>query len=343
MTQTTALLARLVGSAAEDTWLQAMARTAQIMAEASDPDNALQAVAAVAGRALDATVTCDLREPEGPHANTPASVSDCDVADEVPGEPPEATHCLALPLVVEGRHRGGIQLVRRRRQSCFTAGEAAFAQALGTQVSAGLSRLEQLRHISDLAFTDALTGLSNRRAMDHALQNAVQRNKHEGIGVAVIFCDLNGLKHVNDIEGHQAGDRLLKEFAAELARCARALTGCCTARLGGDEFCLIACGHRREEVMHVAARICRATRRLGQGDGLSCGVAFLDRTSQPTTPGALLQQADAAQYRAKQHKAYYPVVAGPDEASTVAAHPDTRQQRRRFRGMERQSTTETAC
>jgi cyclic di-GMP phosphodiesterase Gmr len=81
------------------------------------------------------------------------------------------------------------------------------------------------------ATTDALTGLANRGALFEALAGAV------GTGCGLLFCDLDGFKDVNDVHGHAAGDRVLRETAARLR--ALAAPDDVVARLGGDEFVLL--------------------------------------------------------------------------------------------------------
>jgi diguanylate cyclase (GGDEF)-like protein len=202
--------------------------------------------------------------------------------------------------------------------------------ALAHQLSAGLTQLARLERVRRLAFTDALTGLANRRAADIALQDAVERHQSDGTVVSLIVCDLNGLKRVNDTDGHEAGDRLLKEFATRLKSAARTLPGCVAARVGGDEFCVIAGGRRASDVMAVAERICHDTWRLGRGDGVACGVASAPGTRYPgTTAEALFHQADTAQYHAKQARARRPVLATSPSADGDATAASTARTRSR--------------
>lgn len=93
---------------------------------------------------------------------------------------------------------------------------------------------QQLAH---QAYHDALTGLSNRRALDLALPRAVQRARQEGTPLAVGILDLDDFKGVNDTLGHEAGDLVLREFARRLRRAVGPATF--LARPGGDEFVII--------------------------------------------------------------------------------------------------------
>ena len=100
------------------------------------------------------------------------------------------------------------------------------------------------------AFTDTLTGLKNRRAVDHVLARQIER----GGPFAVMQIDLDFFKAVNDTHGHPAGDHVLQQVARILIDETR--RGDCVARVGGDEFVLIFEGLRgREELARIAARL----------------------------------------------------------------------------------------
>ncbi len=90
-----------------------------------------------------------------------------------------------------------------------------------------------------MAECDSLTGVSNRRAFDAALERAARTREP----YALILIDLDDFKRVNDEQGHPAGDNVLREVAAAAAGVAR--KGDCVARIGGDEFALLAPGRGR--------------------------------------------------------------------------------------------------
>lgn len=100
------------------------------------------------------------------------------------------------------------------------------------------------------AFTDTLTGLKNRRAVDHVLSRLIER----GGPYAVMQIDLDYFKAVNDTHGHPAGDHVLQQVARILVEETR--RGDCVARVGGDEFVLILDGVRgRDELARIAGRL----------------------------------------------------------------------------------------
>lgn len=250
--------------------------------------------------------------------------------------------CVVAPLVLHGRAWGELYVARPAGAAVFDATDVDFATVLAAVTAAGIAQTERLEEVRRLAFTDPLTGLANRRAVDVRLEEAVERHQAEGVVVSLVVCDLNGLKHVNDTLGHAVGDRLLERFGSVLSLCGARLPGALAARLGGDEFCLLAVGPAADEVVRVASELCRRAAELELGEGVACGVAS---TGDPIGPvrsaRRLFRLADAAQYRAKGARATEPVVAGragglQDPVVRMADRPPVpvAAERRRIRGRE---------
>lgn len=250
--------------------------------------------------------------------------------------------CVVAPVVLHGRAWGELYVARPASEPSFVAADADFATVLASVVAAGIAQTERLEEARRLAFTDSLTGLANRRAVDVRLEEAIERHRAEEVVVSLVVCDLNGLKRVNDTRGHAVGDRLLERFGSVLSLCGAMLPGTLAARLGGDEFCLLAVGPPADEVVRIAAELCRRAAGLEFGEGVACGVAS---TGDPIGPvrsaRRLFRLADAAQYRAKAVRAAQPVVAGregPDDpvVRLADAPPPAKGERRRFRGRHEQ-------
>ncbi|MGX1314116.1 diguanylate cyclase (GGDEF)-like protein [Streptomyces calvus] len=241
--------------------------------------------------------------------------------------------------MLHGRAWGELYVARPTGAPVFGRGDADFATVLAAVVAAGIAQTERLEEARRLAYTDALTGLANRRAVDARLDEAVERHRTDGAVVSLVVCDLNGLKRVNDTLGHAVGDRLLERFGSVLSLCGAMLPGALAARLGGDEFCLLAVGPPADEVVKTADEVCRRAVELGIGDGVACGVASTEDPIGPVRSARrLFRLADAAQYRAKAERAAHPVVAGreaPDDPVVRLADepaPVSGGERRRFRG-----------
>ncbi|THA69323.1 GGDEF domain-containing protein [Streptomyces sp. A0958] len=243
--------------------------------------------------------------------------------------------CVVAPIVLHGRAWGELYVARPVGAPVFGRADADFATVLAAVVAAGLAQTERLEEVRKLAFTDPLTGLANRRAVDMRLDEAVERHRADDAVVSLVVCDLNGLKWVNDTHGHAVGDRLLERFGSVLSRCGAMLPGALAARLGGDEFCLLAVGPGADEVVAVATELCERAADLEFGNGVACGMASTGDPIGPVVSARrLFRLADAAQYRAKAARSARPVVAGRDgEVIRLAdSPPKSPHDRRRLRG-----------
>ncbi|MGW2227989.1 diguanylate cyclase domain-containing protein [Streptomyces formicae] len=256
--------------------------------------------------------------------------------------------CVVAPIVLHGRAWGELYVARPVGAPVFDRADADFATVLAAVVAAGIAQTERLEEARRLAFTDALTGLANRRAVDLRLDEAVERHRVDGVVVSLVVCDVNGLKRVNDTRGHAVGDRLLERFGSVLSVCGAMLPGALAARLGGDEFCLLSVGPGADEVVRVAEELCVRAGELELGDGVACGVASTgDPIGAVRSGRRLFRLADAAQYRAKAARAVKPVVAGRGGGEGEEGDPVVRLadapcgeggDRRRFRGREPRGT-----
>ncbi|MEV1024387.1 sensor domain-containing diguanylate cyclase [Streptomyces sp. NPDC050264] len=249
--------------------------------------------------------------------------------------------CVVAPIVLHGRAWGELYVARPTGAPVYGPGDADFATVLASVVAAGIAQAERLEEARRLAFTDALTGLANRRAVDMRLDEAVERHATEGAVVSLVVCDLNGLKRVNDTLGHAIGDRLLERFGSVLSLCGAMLPGALSARLGGDEFCLLAVGPSADEVVRVGDELCSRAAEMEIGDGVAVGIASTgDPIGEVRSARRLFRLADAAQYRAKALRAAKPVVAGRDGGlddpvvRLADAPPAVPGERRRIRGRE---------
>ncbi|MGW1495141.1 GGDEF domain-containing protein [Streptomyces sp. NBC_00191] len=242
--------------------------------------------------------------------------------------------CVVAPIVLHGRAWGELYVARAAGRPVFDRDDADFATVIASVVAAGIAQTERLEEVRTLAFTDPLTGLANRRAVDIRLDEALERHRVDGSVVSLVVCDLNGLKQVNDTHGHAVGDRLLERFGSVLSLCGAMLPGALAARLGGDEFCLLSVGPTADEVVHAADELCVRAGELEMGEGVACGVASTgDPIGQVRSARRLFRLADAAQYRAKAARSPKPVVAGRDGTVLRLADspPRSKHERRTFR------------
>jgi len=158
----------------------------------------------------------------------------------------------------------------------------------------------QLRH---LATHDVLTDLPNRVLLDDRLAQAIARAERDNHCFALLVCDLDRFKLINDSLGHRAGDQLLREVARRLAALVQPADT--VARFGGDEFVLLGSSIvNSEDAMRLASSAIEALKvpvRIGNIDlhtSPSIGIAIYP--ADGATADALLAHADAAMYAAKQ-------------------------------------------
>ncbi|MCL6629308.1 MAG: class I tRNA ligase family protein [Armatimonadetes bacterium] len=163
------------------------------------------------------------------------------------------------------------------------------------------SRKELEERLAYQAGHDPLTDLANRTHLRAVLELAWQDRRAEGT-LGVLFVDLDRLKEINDLHGHEAGNEVLKAVAAEIRSAVRATD--LAARYGGDEFVVLLTRTDVPGATRVAealrAGVERVGQRLGYGSGqvtVSIGIAEYDPASPPT--GSLLVEADRALYMAK--------------------------------------------
>ena len=161
-----------------------------------------------------------------------------------------------------------------------------------------------LDHSLELAVTDPLTGLHNRRYMAGQLGALVRRAGMGGEPVSALLIDIDHFKRINDTFGHDVGDEVLREFAVRLATNVRAIDLAC--RLGGEEFVVIMPDSGLEAAGRVAERlrlhVSGAPFRVpGVDEPLSVTVSIgvAATLGETDTPDALIKRADAAVYDAK--------------------------------------------
>jgi len=240
---------------------------------------------------------------------------------------------LSVPLVLEARVWGELFVTRSHGAPAFDEDDIDYGIAVAAQVAAGISQGQHLERVARLAYTDALTGLANRRAIDDRLDRAMDRHRADGTEVSLVVVDVNGLKRINDNQGHEAGDRALVHFSGLLAAAAGVVPGSLAGRTGGDEFCVILEGSSADDAVRVAELLCRQA-GASLDEGIACGVASTgDPVGVVDNPARLFRLADAAQTRAKRSRARHPVVAGrglPTDATVRLADAAERSSRAGF-------------
>ena len=212
---------------------------------------------------------------------------------------------IGIPLKV-GNTIVGVMNLSRSTMGGYSTSELRLLSLLSDQAAVAISNASLHQMISRQAYSDTLTGLPNRRALDERLEEEVASARRNNYSFAVIMMDLDGFKAVNDTYGHTVGDDVLRLVFSEMARGVR--TTDFLARYGGDELTLILSQTEMTSTQVVSEKIMEGMKklkfRLPDGKrlklGISGGIALfpLHARSGPD----LLRAADAALYHAKKFK-----------------------------------------
>lgn len=198
---------------------------------------------------------------------------------------------LGKSLIRDGRAVGVIVLTWRERHRDLDERDRLLLDLLVSEAAIAIDREDLIARLDQMARSDALTGLANRRTLQHELDRAIKHAEAEAEPLSLVMLDLDKFKEHNDHHGHQAGDRLLKTAAGSWAQ----LLGedDTLARYGGDEFVAILPGKRLPEALQLAERLRAAA---GAGVTASVGAAEWDGFQSGSR---LISAADAALYDAK--------------------------------------------
>jgi len=213
----------------------------------------------------------------------------------------ELRSALAVPL--EGVNGlVGVLALYRDEENAFTGDHLRVLQVITSKVALSIENAVKYRQAESSATNDYLTGLPNARALFIQLDRELARCKRETSNVAVMVCDLDGFKQINDRYGHLEGDKTLKLFANLLREVCREYDF--VARMGGDEFVIIAPNMTpdvvREKAILLNALAQQAGRQVCGQDllSLSVGASFYPQDGPDVEQ--LLAEADRKMYAAKQ-------------------------------------------
>ena len=193
--------------------------------------------------------------------------------------------------------------------ACGMLGLAFSLRQSRSSLLASNVRLEQLaainkaleleaRELAGQAHTDPLTGALNRQGLREALMHRLDTPAHYGADMAVIFMDIDNFKQINDRHGHDAGDDVLRRFAAIIRHEVRA--GDKLVRWGGEEFLLVCPDTNREHAALLAEKLRTAMATQDWPHALRVSCSFgATALHQDEDIGSAIARADAALYAAK--------------------------------------------
>lgn len=222
---------------------------------------------------------------------------------EYPQDPRRVTElhsALAVPLEGVSGLVGVLTLYKAERDA-FTSDHLRVLQVITSKVALSIENVLKYREAEDSATIDYLTGLPNARAFFMKLDREITRCKRENSTVAVMLCDLDGFKQVNDLYGHLKGDRTLKLFTKLMQEVCREYDY--VARMGGDEFVIITPNISADAAREKSALLSALAQQAGRqvcGEGLlslSVGAAFYPLDGSEAEQ--LLAKADKEMYSAK--------------------------------------------
>lgn len=215
---------------------------------------------------------------------------------------------------VESASWGDIQVyhaIIRNLMQAFNSHSLTFFlwQVICTGIAIGIGHLLDRevyyrKKAEEKANIDGLTDLYNHRYFQDRLASEIERADRYERSLTIIMFDLDNFKNFNDTWGHQEGDRLLKWFSDLCSRCVRNIDILC--RYGGEEFVVILPESDTTEALAVAERIRSATEKqslavMGKNKGVTVSVGIACYPAHGDTRHALILNADAALYHAKQH------------------------------------------
>ncbi len=228
------------------------------------------------------------------------ATQDCRFSDnDLVVGPPGIRFYAGIPLITKQGFPLGTLCVIDTKPRAIDTYQLDALRVLAQSIVTSLDLRQTMRAVGTLALSDQLTGLPNRTAYLSLMSKSIERQKRDGHPFGIVYIDLDGMKRVNDQEGHAAGDQLLVVAAKAIAKAVRGEDS--VARLGGDEFaCLV-----NVATLSALAKICERIRLSIKDDMLINGFS-----ATASLGGALFAQpakdeshaiavADALMYAAK--------------------------------------------
>jgi diguanylate cyclase (GGDEF)-like protein/putative nucleotidyltransferase with HDIG domain len=217
---------------------------------------------------------------------------------------PPATELLStLSIPLQGREGvAGILSLYVKKSQSFNKDHLRLLLAASSKLGQSVENALEFEKARDSASTDFLTGLPNARSICAHLDGELARSRRSKRSLAVLLCDLNGFKSVNDNFGHLTGNKLLQEIAKNLRSVCRDYD--LVGRLGGDEFILVLPEFDAPSVAEFLPRVQAAVQEAAQAVcnekavSVSVGAALYPQDGE--TPEELLSEADRAMYESKE-------------------------------------------
>jgi diguanylate cyclase (GGDEF)-like protein len=209
---------------------------------------------------------------------------------------------MAVPIVTEQTVLGVVALLHREPDA-FDADAERMLGILGSQAAVAIKNAQLYRATQQLAVTDGLTKVFNRRYFEEQLTAELARAKRHGHTTSLILLDVDHFKKFNDTHGHLLGDQVLQGVARVLQKSTRETD--LVARYGGEEFCVILPETPPTAALEVAERIRRNVKNhpfWGRGQTplqVTISIGLASDPSSSIAPKAFIDQSDTCLYQAK--------------------------------------------
>lgn len=211
---------------------------------------------------------------------------------------PEGRNFLVVPLTAEGGSVGLVVLENATRLgSRIERRIVSTVERFCSHAALALRNASLVDQLRDMAATDGLTSVANRRTFEAALEVELARAARAGTAVSLVMLDIDHFKNLNDTHGHQAGDEVLRTVASVLKQQSRAFDT--PARYGGEEFAVIMPGCDLADAERGAERLRRAIAAAETVAKVTVSAGVATFPVHAADAESLVQMADGAMYRSK--------------------------------------------
>ena len=211
-------------------------------------------------------------------------------------------NCAIVPLICQDRVVGVLNLADKLKGEIFDSGDIALIELFSQLVGASIGNVKLFEKIQRQATTDGLTGLANHKTFYEILEKELWRSRRYGGKISLIMVDIDNLKKINDVHGHRAGDKAIREISRRVKECIRQIDT--AARYGGDEFAVILLNTSLDGANVVARRMVDAVSNSPMNwnkEKITLSISVgLSQYDADNTPEDITSRSDQALYAAKQ-------------------------------------------
>jgi len=214
----------------------------------------------------------------------------------------QTNNCAVVPLICQDRVVGVLNLADKMDGNGFESEDIALIELFSQLIGASIGNIKLFERTQRQAITDGLTGLVNHKTFYEVLEKELWRSRRYGGQISLIMVDVDNLKKINDVYGHRAGDKVIKEISKRINKCIRQIDT--AARYGGDEFAIILINTSIIDASVVAKRMLDTVSKTptswnNEEIALSISVGLCQYDAQ-ATPEDITGRSDQALYLAKQ-------------------------------------------